>query len=141
MQESPSPPRTLVAPPSHLRSCLDPAEAAASGMQEQSRTAVIPDGSQCRSPAAAAMESAEAGRNEPSMPDNTSEHPCSGSIKYKEDDAISIRGKGVPLSTVVAAYDRESERKTAQEEGKDVKAGSRGSSQTRTEVCGNDVHG
>ena len=75
------------------------------------------------------------------MPDNTSEHPCSGSIKYKEDDAISIRGKGVPLSTVVAAYDRESERKTAQEEGKDVKAGSRGSSQTRTEVCGNDVHG
>ena len=75
------------------------------------------------------------------MPDNTSEHPCSRSIKYKEDDAISIRGKGVPLSTVVAAYDRESERKTAQEEGKDVKAGSRGSSQTRTEVCGNDVHG
>ena len=77
------------------------------------------------------------------MPDNTSEHPCSGSSKYKEDDAISIRGKGVPLSTVVAAYDRESQSKTAQlqEEGKDVKAGSRGSSQTRTEVCGNDVHG
>ena len=102
--------------------------------------AVIPDRSQCKRPATAAMDGLKAGTDGPVMRGNKSEHPHSRSIKCMEDEAVSIGGKGVPLSTVVAAYDRECKHKTAQEEGKDVKAGSRGSSQTRTEVCGNDVH-
>ena len=100
--------------------------------------AVIPDRSQCKRPATAA--NLKAGTDGPVMRGNKSKHPHGRSIKCMEDEAVSIEGKRVPLSTVVAAYDRECEHKTAQEEGKDVKAGSRGSSQTRTEVCRNDVH-
>ena len=86
------------------------------------------------------MDGVGAGTAEPSMYCDGSKRPHSRSIKCADDDAISNRGKGVPLSTVVAACGRECERKSAQEEGKGVKAGSRGSSQTRTEVCGDDVH-
>ena len=86
------------------------------------------------------MDGVEAGTDEPVMRGVKSKESQSRSSMRAEDDAIRPGGKGVSLSTVVAAYGRECERTTAQGEGKDAKAGSRGSSQTRTEACGNAMH-
>ena len=108
-------------------------------MRERLRVALSPDESQRMRSAAAATNIAEAGIDEPIMRADGGKQPQSRSIKCTEDDAIITRGKGIPLSTVVAAYDGECECKTAQQEGTEVMAGSRGSSQTRTELCENDL--
>lgn len=73
--------------------------------------------------------------------DESKKRPRSSGEDALQANVFREEGRGLPLSVVVAAYNSRHERDAASEEDtyRGILGGSRGSSQTRCEACGDDV--
>ena len=108
------------------------------GMEEKQGQAVSSQqpAEHSKAPMHAAAGSAEAQEH-----DESKKRPWSSGEDALQANVSREEGRGIPLSVVVAAYKSRHEHDAAAEEDsyRGILGGSRGSSQTRCEACGDDV--